>query len=501
MSNQKLENKITKEYLKRVADALESYRVRALIDAKQEILDAGVYSESEYEKIFFKMFDEEEQKYSLLEFLNSNQTNGLNELTKFSEKYSIPLRKTLGYLELLNQENLIDVDYKFEKRKREENTQSEKLLKEIKIKINDDDISELKSIYEPVKVIFDSETCSGCGLCAGICPMDCISIENGFGEIDDDMCVRCGLCYFVCPRSYLPVDILNLKQSDSREIKDYGNIGPFMEAYCAQTKVDKIKEVCQDGGISTTSIYYLLNNEKIDYALGATMSERLWCPEPKILQNEEDLIAAAGTKYVNNPNLSLLNKENLKDARIAAIGVPCQMQALLKSNLYNIGIPTINNVIYRIGIFCMESFPYEEGFLKICEKLDVDVHNVTKTDINKGKFFVYTRDGEEHKIAINEISALAREDCEVCFDLTSESADISIGSIGAPSGWNAVLIRTPKGRQLYNALLENDLIESKPLDHVKPGLPLLKKIAGFKRKDCRKAINEKNESNARAPSY
>ncbi|MGV9174077.1 MAG: Coenzyme F420 hydrogenase/dehydrogenase, beta subunit C-terminal domain, partial [Promethearchaeia archaeon] len=126
---------------------------------------------------------------------------------------------------------------------------------------------------------------------------------------------------------------------------------------------------------------------------------------------------------------------------------------------------------------------------------------VKKTDINKGKFFVYTKDGRELKVPIKEISSLAREDCEVCFDLTSEGADISVGSIGAPSGWNAVLIRTPKGKKLYDALVKKDLIESKPLAEVKPGLPLLKKIAGFKRKGCNKHINKKKENNEKTPSY
>lgn len=501
MSNQKLEKNIDREYLKIVTDTLESYRVRALIDAKEDILEAGIYTESEYEEIFFNMFDEEKLKYSLLEFLKMNKNNGLDELKSFSEKNFLPFFKTLAFLELLDKENLIDVSYEFEQKKEGEDAKPEKIFKNITVFVHDKEISELKSIYEPVKVIFDSEICSGCGLCAGICPMNCISIENGFGEIDEDVCIRCGLCYYVCPRSYLPVDIINLKQSESKQIKDFGNIGPFMEAYCAQTKIDEIKEICQDGGISSSCLYYLFENNEIDYGIGAVMSDRIWCPEPALLQNKEEIISAAGTKYVNNPNLSLLNKKELKEANIAVVGVPCQMQALMKSNLYGIGFPTTSNVKYRIGIFCMESFPYEEGFLKICERLEVDASEVIKTDINKGKFFVYTKDGRDLTIPIKEISDLAREDCEVCFDLTSESADISIGSIGAPSGWNAVLIRTSKGKELFEALIENDLIEAKPLAEVKPGLPLLKKIAGFKRKGCTKHMNKKKEEKKRAPSY
>ena len=359
MSNQKLEKNIDREYLKIVTDTLESYRVRALIDAKEDILEAGIYTESEYEEIFFNMFDEEKLKYSLLEFLKMNKNNGLDELKSFSEKNFLPFFKTLAFLELLDKENLIDVSYEFEQKKEGEDAKPEKIFKNITVFVHDKEISELKSIYEPVKVIFDSEICSGCGLCAGICPMNCISIENGFGEIDEDVCIRCGLCYYVCPRSYLPVDIINLKQSESKQIKDFGNIGPFMEAYCAQTKIDEIKEICQDGGISSSCLYYLFENNEIDYGIGAVMSDRIWCPEPALLQNKEEIISAAGTKYVNNPNLSLLNKKELKEANIAVVGVPCQMQALMKSNLYGIGFPTTSNVKYRIGIFCMESFHYE----------------------------------------------------------------------------------------------------------------------------------------------
>ncbi|MBD3193513.1 MAG: hypothetical protein GF317_00545 [Candidatus Lokiarchaeota archaeon] len=495
------EKSISYDYLKTILDTLDSYRVRALIDAKSDIIESGIYSESEFYSILFKMIDEERLKFALYEYLKLNNENNLSSLKQFSKDHSIPFFKVLSFVELLEKEGLLTLEKLYDEIPGDDEQPSSRVFKDFKIDIKKGDITSIKPIYEPVKVIFDSEICSGCGICAGICPVNCIDIKNGFGKVDDDLCIRCGLCYFVCPRSYLPTNLLNMTQENTDQIKEYGKIGYFQEAYSARTKIKEIREVCQDGGISSTCLYFLFDSGSIDYALGAKMSEDPWRPEPFLMTKKEDVVLASGTKYVNNPNLSLLNENEIKSKKVAVVGVPCQIQALLKSEIYNIGFPSLNSITHRIGIFCMESFPYEEGFLKICEKLKVDVTNVKKTDINKGKFFVYTKDGRELTVPIKDISNLAREDCEVCFDLTSESADISIGSIGAPSGWNAVLIRTKKGKELYNKLIENDLIESKNLKDVKPGLPLLQKIAGFKRKGAKKHIDKKIQENKRAPFY
>ncbi|MFX0000498.1 MAG: Coenzyme F420 hydrogenase/dehydrogenase, beta subunit C-terminal domain [Candidatus Hermodarchaeota archaeon] len=495
-----LEENFSWEFLKNVADALDSYRIRALIDAKKDILETGIYDEAQYEAILFKMLDEEKLKYSLFNYLKNNSRNNLKTLSKFSELNSFNLSKTLSLMELLKNEKLINVEILEDKIEGDENTQDKNIFKDFSITINDVQVSKLKPIYEPVKVIFDSKNCSGCGLCAGICPMNCLHIYNGFGKIDENKCIRCGLCYFICPRTYLPVKILNMTQDKASEIKEYQNIGPFLEAYSARTKVKEISEICQDGGISSTCLHYLFDKNKIDLALGAKMSNTLWRPEPILLKNKEDILSTAGTKYVNNPNLQLLNKDEVNNKKIAVVGVPCQMQAILKSKIYDIGLPSLNNINYRIGIFCMESFSYE-SLMKICEKLNVDIKSVKKMDINKGKFFIFTNKQEELSIPIKEISNLAREDCEVCYDLTSESADISIGSIGSPSGWNTVLIRTEIGKKLYNELIEDNLIESKPIAEVKPGLSLLQKVAGSKKSTSKKHINSKKEESMRVPNY
>ena len=494
------EEKFSWEFLKNVADALDSYRIRALIDAKKDILEAGIYDESQYDTILFTMLDEEKLKYSLYNFLKNNSKSNLKTLITYSEDTSIELYKTLSLLEILKNEKLVDVEELHDKIEGDENNPEKLIFRDFSIEVNDGEISKLKPIYEPVKVIFESKNCSGCGLCAGICPVNCLHIYNGFGKIDEDKCISCGLCYFVCPRTYLPVKVLNMTQEKTSEIKEYQKVGHFIEAYSARTKIKEISDICQDGGISSTCLHYLFENNKIDLALGAKMSNTLWRPEPVLLKNKEDILSTAGTKYVNNPNLQLLNQNELKDKKIAVVGVPCQMQALLKSKIYDIGFPSLNNINYRIGIFCMESFSYE-SLLKICEKLNVDINNAKKMDINKGKFFVYTKNGEELNIPIKEISHLGREDCEMCYDLTSESADISIGSIGSPSGWNTVLVRTEKGKELYEELISSNLIESKPIEDVKPGLPLLQRIAGSKKNNSKKHINSKLEENKRVPNY
>lgn len=490
-------------FLENVTEALDSYKIRAFIDAKDEIIDCGVYNENQFYDILFKMIDEEKLKFELYNYLKKNRDNRFSIIQQFSEEKKIEIKKVLSLLELLKVEGLISLEEINESNQNENVNESfTKNFEDILININKSSIKQLKPIYEPVKIIFNSNICSGCGMCAGICPMDCIDIQNGYGEIDEDKCIRCGLCYFFCPRSFLPVEILNIYQNKTSEIKDYGKLGHFLEAYAARTKVKEIKEVCQDGGVSSTCILYLLNNNEIDLALGAKIGDNPWCPEPTIIENKEDIINTAGTKYVNNPNLKLLNKFNLeKEKKIAVVGVPCMMEALLKSRIYDINIPSLNSVKYRIGIFCMESFSYEQGFLKICEKLNVNIKDIKKTDINKGKFLIYTNNNEKFHIPIKEITHLAREDCEVCFDLTSESADISIGSIGVPSGWNCVLLRTQKGKELFEALKKNDLIESKPIEEVKPGLELLKKIANGKKKQSFKHIAEKLEKNKKVPIY
>jgi len=45
----------------------------------------------------------------------------------------------------------------------------------------------------------DSNKCTGCGVCADICPPGAISIENSIAMIDQKLCTQCGDCAVTCP--------------------------------------------------------------------------------------------------------------------------------------------------------------------------------------------------------------------------------------------------------------------------------------------------------------
>ncbi len=482
----KVQENINRNVLNDALNVMKSYRFRNLIDSKEDILNSGIYSEEEYYDFIFTLYDEDKLKYSLFNFLKNKEIASIKDLKEFSKEFNHDLKKILSLSYLLKYENLIEI-------KKNENTS------ELEFNIKNKDFIKVKPIYEPVKVIFDSKICSGCGICQGICPVDCIKIDNGVGIIDDEKCISCGLCYTVCPRSYLPIDILNIYISNSNKFKNQSDIGEYLEAYSAKTKVDEISKICQDGGIASSILYYLFDTQQIDGAIGAGMSETIWKPTPLLIKNKDDIKKTSGTKYANNPNLQLLN-QHIDCENLAVVGTPCMMQALLKSHIYNFKTPNMEKVKFRIGIFCMESFPYE-SILEIAKRLSVEINDIKKMDINKGKFFIYPKNGEPKNIPIKEITSLAREDCEYCYDLTSESADISIGSIGSPAGWSTVLVRTKVGKEIFKGLVDKNYVEWKDLQDVQPGLNLLLKIAKMKRKNCTEHIDKVKMEKEHIPQY
>jgi len=44
----------------------------------------------------------------------------------------------------------------------------------------------------------DEETCTACGACAEVCPVDAITVDD-VAKVDAELCSECGACVDECP--------------------------------------------------------------------------------------------------------------------------------------------------------------------------------------------------------------------------------------------------------------------------------------------------------------
>ncbi len=162
----------------------------------------------------------------------------------------------------------------------------------------------------------------------------------------------------------------------------------------------------------------------------------------------------------------------MSEHRIAMVGTPCEIMAASKLQHY-----TDSPIDVKLGLFCMENFSYKY-FGNLLEEYDLTMNDIEKFRIEKGFVFLFLKNKETVKIPLSEAKRIIRKNCNICVELTSETSDISIGSIGSDDGWSTVIIRTEKGEEIIDGAIEQKFIEAKELTD--PQFQLLKRIAETK---------------------
>lgn len=483
------------ELMEATCKASENFQIRAFFEAKEEILKIGKYSEEEFYEILDTMIDAETERKIVLDKLKKLEPLFLEEMALKVPDFppenvirDIVYLKEQGYVE-----EHIEVKTKMVKRKikgEEKEVEVKEYFYRYQVKELRDDF--IEHYFEPVSIVHESGVCCQCGWCSSVCPVDAIIVTADTLEIDDNICMKCGLCFTVCPRSFsIDLGMKSIKKLD-KSLQWSDKIGAFVNTYSGSTTKDNIKKVRQDGGIVTSILEYLLKNKMVDAIVAVQHSKDLWKPEPVIVDDIKDLYKTGGTKYANAPSLTIIDKCK-KYEKIAFVGVPCMMKALEKGSMFPSGLPFFKNIKYRIGLFCMESFPYD-GIIKLAkEQFDKNIDDLTKMNIGGGKFIINLKSGEQETVPLKDVQQYARDNCHFCEDLTSDYADISVGSIGSGDGWSSVITRSKEADKIYKDVIKAGLIESKSLKEVKPGLFLVEKIGGIKRMKCKPIVLEKKE--------
>lgn len=218
-----------------------------------------------------------------------------------------------------------------------------------------------------MRKICEQNSCTGCSLCAAMCPVSCISMKAGklghmFPHIDCKECINCGLCTKNCP-ALKPVEL------DAPQ-----------KAYAAWSKDDSDYRSSTSGGASSVLSQYIIRHGGVVYGCAVLPGAKI---EHIRIDKIEDLYKIKGSKYVQSSILKVLPKikEDIKKERfVLFLGTPCQIAAVKKL------FKTIPQKLYLVDLIC-HGTPSEK-FLKAYLKRHVSLDDVDSINFRSENGFI-----------------------------------------------------------------------------------------------------------------
>jgi coenzyme F420 hydrogenase subunit beta len=307
-----------------------------------------------------------------------------------------------------------------------------------------------------------------------------------------DECNRTeGRCYAFCPRTSVSLDDASQAMFGVPYSKD--GLGTVQEITMARAKAETIRSKAQHGGTVTALMSFALREGFIDSAV-LTASDDNLLPSGTVVRDEAGVLACAGSNFAASPTLATFNQEAATDTqRIGVVGIPCQVLSLanMRASPLEYG-NNIEKLKLVVGLFCNWAL-WHGGFSKSLEE-KVPLREITRLDIPPPPANVLEvwADSGRVEVPLDDVRRFINHTCAFCIDLTSELADVSVGAAEGVSGWNTLIVRSDRGRDLVTAAVTAGAIEATTLP--KENLEHLKEAALLKKKRALKNIADETGS-------
>jgi len=342
-------------------------------------------------------------------------------------------------------------------------------------------ISKIKKGWQELdSEIIRTGKCVYCGACAAFCAnikfdtQKEIPIEDGSCKDSNTCRDGFGLCYNLCPKTgieQIPLSILD--QWVFGKVQDK-ILGHYLDIVTVQL-TDKAKEkVPIEAGPITTLLYTAMEAGLIDCSI-ITDKDDKFVPFPIIAKNQKEIFRGIGYKPSQSPTISLVGDAINKEYNdIAVVGTPCQIQSLRKIQNHPIfDYEAYDLITLAIGTFCFGTY-YNQLITQCFNEYDIKAEEILKVDADKNDFKmkVYSKSGTK-EIPLNYIyNKSIRNACFSCSDYTASFADISVGNIGSEDGWKTLIIRTERGKKIYDLAIEKGFLKTEDLPINKKDLVL-----------------------------
>jgi formate dehydrogenase subunit beta len=194
---------------------------------------------------------------------------------------------------------------------------------------------------------------------------------------------------------------------------------------------------CQErgecGGAVTALLTHALESGTVDAVLAVKKGQDLYDAVPVLITDPAEIAETAGSLHCGTLLLSKLFKKYLdgaRDQRIAVTVKGCDamgLYELAKRNQVN-----LDNIL-MIGLNCGGSVSPVTARKMIAEKFEVDPDDVVKEEIDKGKFIIELKDGQEKAISMDDLEDEGfgrRPNCRRCKMKIPRQADLACGNWG-----------------------------------------------------------------------
>lgn len=337
--------------------------------------------------------------------------------------------------------------------------------------------------------IVEKGLCSGCGVCAGVCPKKCLEMkENEFGEyypsLFFDKCISCFICDDVCPfYKELPYLCENLFSKFCGEQKNE-QIGYYSKSFCGGIADLHKRKERSSGGLASWVLQQLLDKKIVDRVIlvqNKDCSSKLF--DFTEISNSDDVWTASRSCYYPVEISDILSKIVYSNCSYAVIGLPCLLKGLRNAQEK---IPILKKRIkILLGLVCshQKSKWFAEYFIRIlniemdtvknlsfrCNKnnkparesmgIEISTHNGLKI-VDDFKKYILLWGGGFFKLGA----------CNYCNDLFAYYADAVFMDAWLPKYWNdpigtsIVVTRTLQMNKLFQKGMEDGSLSINEID-------------------------------------
>jgi coenzyme F420 hydrogenase subunit beta len=304
------------------------------------------------------------------------------------------------------------------------------------------------------------DNCTGCGMCVAVCSKQVLGWDGGdhplvqrrtknlgYSKTPLDTCSFCQrFCEEACPRleRWEPLEVHTTLTARAR--------GPVKSG----EPNDVIRAILAAGRSASL----------IDGVVMLDLDPWEIKPVARVAETVEEIVDNLGPQYLWAPVFEALNEAvfDLRMKNIAIVGTPCAAQAIrkLRTSTNTRLRPYQDAIRLSVAIFCTGTYHPRLVEEILVKRMGVGPDQVKLIEVTPDRQWLQAIlwDNSVRLIPRQQAESFTRMGCGVCDDYLGESADLGVGTVGAPANTSTVIIRSRAGDIFIRNALQMNLLEA-----------------------------------------